>query len=1033
MAAGRVAKMKILCDYFNMSQKVVEEYISSVEEKFKTGQAREHAYRPAFETLIRALDPKLKILNDPSRSEHGNPDFVFLRGDITSGYTETKDVDVDLDKTEKSEQIERYLGYSNLILTDYLEFRFFRNGSRYGEPIRIASVVDGKLVAIPEAFNELTDALIDFLAGKPEPIKSGKRLAEIMGGKARRIRDNVRRFLADKAETDTDLLRIYESVKKMLVHDLTSEAFADMYAQTLVYGLFVARYHDEKSPDTFSRAEARDLVPESNPFLRQFFNHIAGPDFNKRLRYIVDELCAVFACADIRNLMEEYFKKNGATQGQDPVIHFYEDFLKEYDPELRKKMGAYYTPLPIVRFIVRAVDHVLKKDFGLADGLADTAKLPDGRHKVQVLDPAVGTGTFISAVIRLIYERLIEQGQKGRWPAYVHHDLLPRIHGFELMMAAYTIAHLKLSIAFKQTGFTIFNKRLGIYLTNSLEQAGPQTDMFSLGFAQSIAEEAKQAAVIKNETPIMVVLGNPPYSGVSSNETTDANRLVEKYKVEPGGRQKLQEKKHWLNDDYVKFIALAESMIDNSGDGVVAMITSHGYIDNPTFRGMRWHLRKTFDTIYVLDLHGNSNKKETSPDGSKDENVFDIKTGVSILIGVKTGKKTADSLAQVLKADFYGTREKKFEGLDKGVISEISWTDLPQDTGTWVLEGKGKEDYIAGFSVEELFSKNATGIVTAIDQMSIFITKDELQRTTSSILNADDPYKEFNIKDGRKYKKEQRLKELRETSSNDPTKISYRPFDTRYMYYTQKSECWINSPRSELMYHLRGKDNIALEVCRQDIGDTWQHVFITKQIVDDSYVSNRTRERGYAMPLYLYAEDGSRAPNLDRGIVKKIEEVVGKATPEDIFDYIYAALHSPSYREKYKEFLKIDFPRVPYPKDKKQFAALATLGKELRELHLLESPKVRKYMTSYDIEGSDEVEKITRKSDSVYINAEQYFGGVPDIAWNFYIGGYQPAQKWLKDRKGRKLTNDDIEHYQKIIVALVETDRIMKEIDATKV
>lgn len=594
------------------TQEAIAEYISMVTGKYQTGQAREHAYRPAFEALIQALDPKLKILNDPSRSEHGNPDFVFLRGDITVGYTETKDIDANLDKTEKSEQMERYLGYSNLILTDYLEFRFFRNGVRYGEPMRIGAVESSKIIAKPEVFSELADALVDFLTGKPEPIKSGKRLAEIMGGKARRIRDNVRHFLADKADTDTELQRIYESVKKMLVHDLTEETFADMYAQTLVYGLFVARYHDE-SKDTFSRAEARDLVPESNPFLRQFFNHIAGPDFNKRLRYIVDELCAVFACANVRELMEEYFKKNGAAQGQDPVIHFYEDFLKEYDAELRKKMGAYYTPLPVVRFIVRAVDHILKTEFGLAEGLADTSKLPNGLHRIQVLDPAVGTGTFISAVIRIIYERLIEQGQKGRWPAYVHHDLLPRIHGFELMMAAYTIAHLKLSIAFKQTGFTIFNKRLGIYLTNSLEQAGPQTGMFSLGFAQSIVEEAKQAAVIKNETPIMVVLGNPPYSGVSSNETEDANRLVEKYKVEPGGRQKLQERKHWLNDDYVKFIALAESLIEKNEEGIVAMITSHGYIDNPTFRGMRWHLRKTFDLIYVLDLHGNSNKKRNEP------------------------------------------------------------------------------------------------------------------------------------------------------------------------------------------------------------------------------------------------------------------------------------------------------------------------------------------------------------------------------------------------------------------------------------
>ena len=1027
-------KHEDLCDYLHMSQKAVEAYISSVEEKFKTGQAREHAYRPAFETLIHTLDPELKILNDPSRSEHGNPDFVFLRGDITSGYAETKDVGVDLDKTEKSEQMERYLGYSNLILTDYLEFRFFRNGARYGEPVRIATIESGRIIAKTEAFGELSDALANFLAGKPEPIKSGKRLAEIMGGKARRIRDNVRRFLADKADTDTDLLRIFESVKKMLVHDLTPESFADMYAQTLVYGLFVARYHDEKSPDTFSRAEARDLVPESNPFLRQFFNHIAGPDFNKRLRYIVDELCAVLACADVRELMEEYFKKNGATQGQDPVIHFYEDFLKEYDADLRKKMGAYYTPLPVVRFIVRAVDHVLKTDFGLAEGLADTAKLPDGRHKVQVLDPAVGTGTFISAVIRLIYERLIEQGQKGRWPAYVHHDLLPRIHGFELMMAAYTIAHLKLSIAFKQTGFPIFHKRLGIYLTNSLEQAGPQTDMFSLGFAQSIAEEAKQASVIKNETPIMVVLGNPPYSGESSNAFYKGHDV---YKVEPTGGKLKEKNSKWLNDDYVKFIRLAETYIEKNDEAVVAMITAHGYLDNPTFRGMRWHLMQTFDDIYVLDLHGNANKKEKAPDGTEDKNVFDIKTGVAILIAIKRRVAAGGKLARVFRADCFGTRKEKFDFLDGASFQSVPWLEVIPTAPryAWIEQDeKLREEFENGFSLNELFGLKNTGVVTKRDNLCIQKTHEAVWQSVQDFL--DLPEQEVRRKyeipaDVRDWKYEWAKKDLLQSgpSEKNIVPISYRPFDTRFIYYTGRARGFVGWPVERIGRHYLARENIGLLVTKALRDADYHHIFVTRTISEVIFLSGITASNAINMPLYLYADDGSRMPNLKKEIVAEIEKTAGKTTPEEIFDYIYALLHSPSYREKYKEFLKTDFPRVPYPKDKKQFAALAALGNELRELHLLESPKVRKYITSYDVEGTDVVEKIAREGDKVYINATQYFGGVPEAAWNFYIGGYQPAQKWLKDRKGRKLTNDDIEHYQKIIVALVETDRIMKEID----
>lgn len=1013
-------------------QKIFEEYIQSISRKFSHEETSEMGYRTDFEILLKGIFESINVsrFDHDARAKQGNkPDFVVLKNDVPILYIETKDIGISLDKIEKSEQMSRYFGYANLILTDYVEFRFYRNGLPYGEPIKIAEYApkDRTITPLSSNFENLTHSFIDFTQSHKEPIKSGKHLSKIMGGKAQRIRDNVRQFLITQTEKNAELVRVYETIKKLLVHDLTEDAFADMYAQTLVYGLFVARFYDE-SPTNFTRQEARDLIPKSNPLLRQFFDHIVGPNFDKRLEYIVNELCEVFSHADVEKLMNEYLEtnlKSKTHRRQDTVIHFYEDFLNEYDPVLRRKMGAYYTPLPVVEFIVKAVDHLLQKEFGLSQGLADTSKLPNGKHRVQVLDPAVGTGTFISAVIGEIYRKL--KGQEGRWPAYVLHDLLPRIHGFELMIAPYTIAHLKLGMAFKETGFKYFNnRRLGIYLTNSLEKTPSQEDLFTaFGLAESIAQESKEAAVVKNTTPIMVVLGNPPYSGVSSNETEDANRLVEKYKVEPGGRQKLQERKHWLNDDYVKFIALAESMIEKNEEGIVAMITNHGYIENPTFRGMRWHLRKTFDLIYVLDLHGNSNKKETSPDRSKDENVFDIKTGVSIILAVKKGKRIKDLPAQVLKADLFGLREDKFARLDNETISEINWTELPLETELWVLEGKGKLEYLKGFSVAEMFPKNTTGIVTAIDSLSIFSTKEELEKTTQSILNSNDPYREFNIKDGRKYKKEERLEELREASANEPTKISYRPFDTRYMYYTQKSECWINSPRSEVMRHLVGKKNIALLSTKQTREDPG--VFITSSIA--GHKSFSAYDITSVFPLYLYTDDGTRVPNITKTIIFDIEKIVGKTMPEDIFDYIYAVLHWPKYREQYKEFLKIDFPRVPYPTDKKQFERLVALGGELREIHLFEAPKVNEFITTYPVSGSDTVEKISYKNSNVYINFEQYFGNVPHVAWNFYIGGYQPAQRWLKDRKGKTLTNEDIEHYQKIIIILIETDRLMNEID----
>ena len=481
-------------------------YIQSISNKFSHKETSEMGYRTDFEILIKGIFESINVkrIDHDARAKQGNkPDFVVLKNDTPILYIEAKDIGVSLDKVEKSEQMARYFGYTNLVLTDYVEFRFYRNGIRYDEPIKIAdfNITQRTITPLPNHYNHVAKTLIDFTQSQKEPIKSGKHLAKIMGGRGQRIRDNVRQFFVNENNKNSDLTQVYEAVKKLLVHDLTPDDFSDMYAQTLVYGLFVARYYDE-TKGNFSRQEARDIVPASNPFLGHFFDHIAGRNFEKRLGYIVDELCEVFSHADVQELMKEYFKDDlwGKThKGPDPVIHFYEDFLKEYDPELRKKMGAYYTPLPVVRFIVRAVDSILEKDFGLARGLADTAKNANGIHRVQVLDPAVGTGTFISAVIRNIFERIKKEKQDGTWTSYVHHELLPRIHGFELMMAPYTIAHLKLSMAFKETGFKYFNNtRLGIYLTNSLEESSIQPELLSFDFAASIAKEAKEASKIKN-------------------------------------------------------------------------------------------------------------------------------------------------------------------------------------------------------------------------------------------------------------------------------------------------------------------------------------------------------------------------------------------------------------------------------------------------------------------------------------------------------------------------------------------------------
>jgi predicted helicase len=973
-----------------MSKSIFENYIHSISTKFSYDETSEMGYRTDFEILLKGIFESINVKrfdHDAKASKGNKPDFVVRKHDVPILYIEAKNIGESLDKIEKSEQMSRYFGYTNLVLTNYVEFRFYRNGVRYEEPIKIATY-DLKhriITSFPQNYEHATKTLLDFTQSHKEPIRSGKHLAKIMGGKAQRIRNNIRHFFSNESDKDTDLMKLYETIKKLLVHDLTPNSFADMYAQTLVYGLFVARYYD-KSLSNFSRQEARELIPNSNPLLRHFFDHIVGADFDARLKYIVDELCEVFSHANVQELMKEYFKQDdlwGKThEGPDPVIHFYEDFLEEYDPGLRKKMGAYYTPLPIVNLIVRSVDYLLKKEFGIIAGLADTSKTTTNIHKVQILDPAVGTGTFISAVIRIIYEGFLKSGQKGRWPTYVHNDLLPRLHGFELMMAPYTIAHLKLGIAFRQTGFWDFHRRLGIYLTNSLEKSSLQQDMFSFGLAESIAEESKEASVIKNNTPIMVIIGNPPYSVSSSNKGEWIQSLIKDYKTNLKERN-IQP----LSDDYIKFIRFAEYFVEKNGSGIVAMITNNSFLDGIIHRQMRKHLLETFNDIYILNLHGNSKKKEKALDGGKDENVFDIQQGVAISIFVRKESKKTD-LGVVHYVDLYGNRIDKFEKLNEGNIQNIKWKKLdylepyyfftPKDFGT-------NKEYEKGWKLDELFTINTSGIKTHHDDALVSFNKFE-----------DNNYQYL-----------------------------YRLFDTRWIEYDLKK---VIRHRFSVMRHLL-KENIALLTCRQQSSFDFQHVFVSKILSDICSVSLQTKESTYVFPLYLYSENGSRVSNFKKEIVDKIEKIVGKVSPENIFDYIYSILHSPNYRKKYKEFLKIDFPRIPYPKDTQSFRKLVSIGAELQALHLMESSKLSRFITTYPEDGSNVVEKPIYKNGNVYINEKQYFGKVPELAWNFYIGGYQPAQKWLKDRKGRTLTNEELEHYQKIIVVLVETDRLMSEID----
>lgn len=1025
----------------------IQQYTDNLSRLYQTGNAREHSYRGDLQTLLSTLLPEILVTNEPARIECGAPDYVLTKGknNIPVGYIEAKDIGVKLDSKLLKEQFDRYRnGLSNLIITDYLTFEFYRDGEKL-KTITIASAIDGKIVSQPEHFAEFESLIKNFVQTISQTIKNPQRLAEMLAGKARLMADIIEKSLNadDQHERTSDLKNQMITFKNMLIHDIDNKSFSDIYAQTIAYGMFAARYNDP-TLETFSRLEAANLIPKSNPFLRKLFQDIAGFDLDDRLVWIVEELVQIFLATDVEKIMTNFGK---STKMEDPIIHFYETFLAQYDKNLRKVRGVWYTPQPVVNFIVRAVDDILKDEFGLSQGLADTSKtkikvesqIPDARsatgfrqvekevHRVQILDPATGTGTFLAETVKHIHSKF--KGMEGMWSKYVKKDLIPRLNGFELLMASYAMAHLKMDMLLKETGYKADDdQRFRIFLTNSLEEAHPDSGTL---FSSWLSDESTQANKIKKETPVMVVMGNPPYSGESANKGKWIMNLMEDYKKEPGGKEKLKERNpKGVNADEYKFIKFGQEFIEKNGSGILAFINPHTFIDTPIFRGMRWSLLSTFDKIFILDLHGNNTKKEISPDGSIDTNVFDIKQGVSINIFVKTGKKNSNELGEVFHFDLFGKREFKYNFLSDTRFNQVKYEKIQISAPNFYFVPSGfveSNKYNEGFKLVDLMTFRTSGIKTHDDKNLVSFSKDIL-----------------------KYK----LENLNFVFDNSKiVKYSYRPFDNQYIYYDTKI---LGRAREKTIRHLK-HENLGLILVAQPQAANLAYfdcIYITNCFTD----TNIFRRGGPSVfPLYLYSETSSqttfeetpnRVPNLNMEIVEKIEEQLklafvpeenlvvdlaegynGTFAPIDLLDYIYAVLHSPKYREIYKEFLKIDFPRVPFPKEQKQFWDLVALGKQIREIHLLESDKVNDFISTYPEDGTNIVEKPIYKNGNVHINNTQYFANVPEVAWSFYIGGYQPAQKWLKDRKNMELSYEDIIHYNKIIVALTETDRLMREVD----
>ncbi|MFH1639806.1 MAG: N-6 DNA methylase, partial [Chloroflexota bacterium] len=591
--------------------------------------------------------------NEPKNIECGAPDFILIKGSVTVGYIEAKDIGKGLGEAEKTDQLKRYRdSLTNLILTDYIEFWWYVDGECRLKACLGSATKEGKIRRDKDGIQAVAELLTNFLSHKAEGVGTPRELARRMARQAHLIRNLIINAFQNEPEGGS-LHTQLAAFRDNLIPDLSPEYFSDMYAQTIAYGLFAARCTSPDSKD-FTRQNAAYLLPKTNPFLRKLFNTIAGPDLDDRIAWLVDDLAQVLAQADMEAVLKDFGKHSGK---EDPVVHFYETFLKEYDEKIREMRGVYYTPEPVVSYIVRSIDHLLKTRFNKTQGLAD--------DKTLILDPAVGTATFLYMVINEIYQANVGKGQQGLWNNYVAEKLLPRIFGFELLMAPYAVAHLKLGLLLKETGYKFHSdERLHIYLTNTLDEAFKHTETL---FAQWISEEANAAAEIKKEKPIMVVLGNPPYSKASANKGEYIEKLMVRYKTAVRSERNIQP----LSDDYIKFVRFAHERIERTGYGIIGMITNHSYLSGLIHRGMREELMKTFDEIYVLNLHGSALLGEGAPDGGKDENVFDIRQGVAIALFVK--RAGHDGMASVKYTDLWGLRDGKYSYLLENDINKTDW------------------------------------------------------------------------------------------------------------------------------------------------------------------------------------------------------------------------------------------------------------------------------------------------------------------------------------------------------------------------
>ncbi|ELL7199684.1 DNA methyltransferase [Campylobacter jejuni] len=1028
---------------------------------------KEHTHRTALQNLLQAIKDnqdkqnKISIKQEPNNDKEGRgaPDFLITKDFLTLGYIENKRVNANLDNIITSDQILKYTKLSpNIILTDYLRFILLslndKNEIIICKEVKICSLDEIKSIVKNQSLldtktQELNELFSIFFSKIPNPINSALDFANHLSLRTRILKDEL--LLSSKNET---LLSLFNTFKETLYKELSYEEFCDSFAQTLTYSLFLAKLNNDTAKE-IDLNNAKKFIPKSFPLIRSMSGFLDDSFENlENIKWLLEEIINIINHIDITSIIKELNKTGEKdlfnrptilSTHKDPYLHFYETFLASYDPKLREVRGVYYTPAPVVIFIINAIDEALKQDFNHKKGLSEALD-----KNITLLDFATGTGTFLLEAFRKALEPISKNSVN-----YNPKVLIDKFCGFEFLIAPYTIAHLKISQSFKEEFNSPLNddESLKIALTNTLyfkSISKEQNDQNTLFTLIDLTKEFKKAQKIKEEQ-ILIITGNPPYSGASSNKGLYEDEIKISYGLEPSKANLNNEQKKWISsyfkekskqntstfkaiyekhkleneknskvmlDDYVKFIRFAQSKIDSQESGIFAFISNNSFLDNPTFRGMRYSLMQSFDKIYILNLHGDTRKKEKAPDGSKDDNVFDIMQGVSINIFIKQNSKAKNT--NIYYHDLYGKRKDKYEFLYENDLNSIKWTLVKNNEPFYLFLPQNNdllEEYNKGISVKDIFMLSSVGIASSKDAILISTNNKKLEQQVYNF------YNEFD----KKYIKE----------------IAYKPFDTQKIYYDIKK---VERPRIDIMEHFLGYENIGLIYDRGTNLKEISNLFISSKVIDKHLVGANS----YVSPLYLYPTTRSKKflekenPNFnEENFTSKIENFKEsfrtfidelykeKFSPEDILGYIYAVLFHKIYREKYLDFLKIDFPKIPFTKDKKTFKNLSKLGLKLINLHLLKNNELDFNVGEAlfkDIKNKNfKIQKIKYNKDvkELFINESLYFNKVSPEIYEFKIGGYAVLDKYLKSHKEEDI---DHKHFTLIIQTLDETLKIQDEI-----